>query len=445
MEGALWPSSPVKERIRLGDGTVLDAKTLEKVDPGFPEGWGWPRVREVDSTKKYYFVKENNWYLWDTESNTITKSFTRKMPDTKGSRYVTELSSGKFVGIRLPDWVLIDPQKETVERYPIHPDAAGPDLLEKFTLDNKNRLWVTGGAGNFFGCLDFNQKKMFNFGPIRNTSVETYGLTFYKDKLWFAVYSTAELIVYDPKKPYNEWGNINPKVLGNVKPFCRPVGKSVVGPDGAIWTGFSDAYGKVGHCLARLDPETLKIERFENMVPQQSMSYGSLSADDKYIYYSTDHRGDGGARSPRGYYHSLVIWDPFARKTVYVESYENSVDMGLTQSCDDILYYRKHDVLVGFSLKKMKAIFETRPPNLRPGRSCTDLLIGKDGGLYMFWVSSDDRYKSDLYSFDPATHTYELIAKELKKFRETQSSLMDPEGHIYFMDGSRLMRLTVKK
>jgi len=100
---------------------------------------------------------------------------------------------------------------------------------------------------------------------------------------------------------------------------------------------------------------------------------------------------------------------------------------------------------VGFSLKKMKAIFETRPPNLRPGRSCTDLLIGKDGGLYMFWVSSDDRYKSDLYSFDPATHTYELIAKELKKFRETQSSLMDPEGHIYFMDGSRLMRLTVKK
>jgi len=453
MEGVWWPSNAVNDRLRLRQGEekfiVLDTEILQEADPGFPEpvdkeGWGWPVTQEVNGTKKYYFVKGSDWYLWNTETNTVSKSFT--MPEHKGSQHITELSLGKFVGVRVPEWILLDPQKGKIKRYRIRQDVAGSDTLEMFTLDDKNRLWLVGASATFLSRVDLEKKEVVNIGPLQNTPVQPFGMVFHKGKLWLAVYSTAELMVYDPEAPYDEWNNVNPHILGNAKPFCRPSGNSVVGPDGGIWTGFGAAYGKVGHCLSRVDPETLEIALFENMVPQQGMNHGCLSTDKQYIYYSTNHTGDGGAHADSG--HSVVVWDPFAKKVVHVGTYSIETALGFTQPVNEMLYYRKDDRIVRFSLREMKPVLESRPSELAVGNWCNDMVMGKGGRIYTFWVTASNKdmiATTELYLYTPDKDSYELIASELPKFVLSRGCLVEQTGRLYFLAGTDLMCLTVRK
>ena len=222
-----------------------------------------------------------------------------------------QLSNGRLAGVKGQEYYVLEKQRalkaEDLKRIPVD---ATPTEIFYLIPDKKGVIW--GACG--FGLTIFNynpkSKKYWNSATVSNSGGEVYGMVFHEGKLFTTAYSGGEHSVYDPAAPWNAFDNINPKMFASVKPrLIRPVGRTVMGPDGGIWTGWSAAYGVYGGGLSRVQPETLKMEYWYDPVPNQQVA--GLTADDKYLYFTTN----GGA-SGLGYNHDInchfAVWKPGA-------------------------------------------------------------------------------------------------------------------------------------
>jgi hypothetical protein len=123
----------------------------------------------------------------------------------------------------------------------------------------------------------------WNSRPIANAGGEPYGIVPYKGKIYFTCYVGGDHVVYDPKQPWNQYEDVNPKNMGSVAPrLIRPESGSVMGPDNRIWTGWCAPYGVYGGGISRWDPETGALDDWTGLVPEQSIGY--IAAGKKHIY-----------------------------------------------------------------------------------------------------------------------------------------------------------------
>src|SRR5699024_7313556 len=114
--------------------------------------------------------------------------------------------------------------------------------------------------------------------------------------------------VYDPSRPWNAFDNINPNMFASVNPkLIRPQGRSIKGPDGGIWTGWSAAYGVYGGGLSRVEPKTLKMDYWYDPIPNQAVA--GLTADHKFLYFTTNGSASGLPYNKDVNCH-FVTWDP---------------------------------------------------------------------------------------------------------------------------------------
>ncbi|WJH32770.1 hypothetical protein N6H14_21160 [Paenibacillus sp. CC-CFT747] len=143
-------------------------------------------------------------------------------------------------------------------------------------------------------------------------------------RLFLSAYVGGDHIVYDPKLPWDQLYNNNPKTLRPVRPaFIRPEGRSVIGPDGAFWTGWSAKYGTYGGALSRVNTDTLEVEHWADPVPEQQVC--GLTSDDRYLYFTTN----GGA-SGLGYKNEpchFGVWSP-DKGLVHLHTFEPDVVTG---------------------------------------------------------------------------------------------------------------------
>ena len=242
------------------------------------------------------------------------------MEDTDGAlkkqlgssqRNPNELSDGRIAGVKGQEYYVLEKQRalnaQDLKRIPVD---ATPTEIFYLTSDKKGIIWGACGFGLTIFNYDLKNKKYWNSPTLSNSGGEVYGMVFHGEKLFTTAYSGGEHSVYDPSQPWNAFDNINPKMFASVKPrLIRPVGRTVMGPDGGIWTGWSAAYGVYGGGLSRVQPETLKMEYWYDPVPNQQVA--GLTADDKYLYFTTN----GGA-SGLGYNNDInchfAVWKPGA-------------------------------------------------------------------------------------------------------------------------------------
>lgn len=222
---------------------------------------------------------------------------------------LTPLSGGRLAGVRGQEYYILEKQRELkAEDLKKIPVDAPPTAIFNLVSDKQELIW--GACGFGLTIFNFNPKtgKYWNSPTISNSGGEVYGMVFYKEKLFTSAYSGGDHAVYDPSKHWNAFDNINPKTFATVKPkLIRPEGRSVIGPDGGIWTGWSAAYAVYGGGLSRVQPDTLTMQSWYDPVPNQQIA--GLTADDKYLYFTTNGGASGLSYNGEVTCH-FSVWKP---------------------------------------------------------------------------------------------------------------------------------------
>lgn len=228
---------------------------------------------------------------------------------------VIKLKDNRLAGFRGQDYFITEapaakeehdiPRSVDLKKIPV--DAPETEI---FTLvpDNHGMLWGASGFGQTIFRYDPATGESVNFSSVCNHGGEVYGMVFVGERLFMTSYIGGDHTVYDPSQPWDQLNNVNPKMLRAVGPqLVRPEGRSVWGPDGGIWTGWSANYGVYGGGLSRIDPETLEVDSWYDPIPE--MAVAGVSADDEYIYFTT-HGGTSGLETRKDISCHLGIWKP---------------------------------------------------------------------------------------------------------------------------------------
>jgi streptogramin lyase len=158
--------------------------------------------------------------------------------------------------------------------------------------DAQSRLWGSSAFGQTIFRFDPASGEVWNSQTVCDAGGEVYGMAFVRGRLFMAAYAGGDHIVYDPAQPWNQIDNINPRALEPARPaLIRPSGRSVIGPDGAFWTGWMAAYGVYGGGLSRVDPITGAVQCWRDPIPGQSIT--GLTADECCLYFITSGQANG--------------------------------------------------------------------------------------------------------------------------------------------------------
>lgn len=218
-------------------------------------------------------------------------------------------SDGLIAGVKGQEYFLLKPQDSEPSFHAI-PVEAPPTQILTMAADLRGAIWGSSNFGQTIFRYDLATKKEWNSLTVCDRGGEVYGIQIIGGRVFMAAYAGGDHIVYDPEQPWDQAANRNPKTLEQVAPaLVRPHGKSTIGPDGAFWTGWSAKYGVYGGGLSRVDPDTLAVTSWYDPIPEQEIA--SITADDQYLYFTTDGLANGLAEKKDEF--CFAVWDPVGK------------------------------------------------------------------------------------------------------------------------------------
>lgn len=226
-----------------------------------------------------------------------------------GAAAVRRLADGRGVGVRGQQIVYLARAGGGPRLVPIPTDPPATHILT-ITSDPEGRIWGSSGLGQTIFRYAPADGTYWNSPAVCNGGGEVYGMRFARGRLFLSAYGGGDHVVYDPAAPWDQLTNTNPRTLESVAPrMCRPEGRSVIGPDGAFWTGWMARYGAYGGGLSRIDVGTGALSWWNDPVPGQAV--GWLEADGRLLYFTTCRHANG--LPPHGDPLHFVVWDPAGR------------------------------------------------------------------------------------------------------------------------------------
>lgn len=222
-----------------------------------------------------------------------------------GSRHVIPLASGRHFVVRGQEYFIT---AEGVDAPPLHPipTPKPPTRIHTLTAAPDGTIWGACGFGQTIFSCDPASGDSWNSGVVCDQGGEVYGMAFAGDRLFLSAYSGGDHVVYDPAQPWDQVSNQNPKTLVSVGPdLIRPETRSVIGPDGHFWTGWMARYGVYGGGLSRVNVHTGDVTVWSDPIPGQSLI--GLSADDRYLYFTTGGKANGLPDKVDAFH--FVVWD----------------------------------------------------------------------------------------------------------------------------------------
>ena len=167
-------------------------------------------------------------------------------------------------------------------RIPGEPPATG---LHALAADENGLLYGACNFGMTIFSYDPKTGTYWNSSSVDPTSGgEVYGMAIKDGKVYMSAYSGGRHIVYDPEKPWNSREGVNPYLLDSASPeYIRPYGRTVIGPNGDIWSGWYAKYGAYGGALSKIETQTGKV----TVYPVGENGVASVTADEDAVYYIT--------------------------------------------------------------------------------------------------------------------------------------------------------------
>lgn len=262
--------------------------------------------------------------------------------------YIT-LADGSKAGVKGQNYFIQSPgDGEPLTFRPI-PVLAPPTRIHTLISDEGGVLWGSSGFGQTIFRYDPHDGSFWNSGAVCNAGGEVYGMAFVRDELYMTAYAGGDHIVYRPSEPWDQYGNVNPRTLRSVAPaLIRPHGKTVVGPDGGIWTGWMAKYGVYGGGLSRIDAVTKEVTSWYDPIPEQEI--GGLTADAERLYFTTGTGGNGlKARDEPVYF---AAWEPDGRIS-FRHRFDAGERTGVLLAAGSYVWVRVNDEIAVFDPRTM--------------------------------------------------------------------------------------------
>jgi hypothetical protein len=290
--------------------------------PPAPEDAKWTYIVPSSSAERKVLRASNGTYY-------LLENGKEPLPvwnlNLRGGSLVGVDEKNRVLGFRGQDYFVAEPMAQEIKPIQV---AENPPPVGIHFLRADPEGGVTGGPN--FG------QTLFRFDPARdllqNTPQvvdgggEVYDGRWVDGKFYFIAYGGGDIAVWDPKQPWDQWNNKNPKHLYTYKGDkdgnqIRPIGGLVVGPQGRLYSGWSAKYGKKGGGLGEWDIATNTARSWTNDIIEPEVSIGSIAADDKYVYGVTSNHFSG-IKPPSK---PLTFWafDPIAEKVVFKQKLEN--------------------------------------------------------------------------------------------------------------------------
>ncbi len=288
-----------------------------------PEGAKWTYIVPSSSAERKVVRASNGTYYLLVEGKDPLPVWNL---DLRGGTLVGVDEKNRVIGFRGQDYFVAEPMAKEIKPVLVaeNPPPSGIHFLR---ADPEGG--VTGGPNFGQTLFRYNAARDFlqNTPQVVDGGGEVYDGRWVDGKFYFIAYGGGDLAVWDPKQPWDQWNNVNPKLLYTYKTakdgeLIRPIGGLVVGPKGRLYGGWSAKYNKQGGGLTEWDIATNTARSWTNDIVEPEMAIGSIAADDKYIYGVTSN-SFSGIKPPAK---PLTFWvfDPVAEKVVYKETLKNA-------------------------------------------------------------------------------------------------------------------------
>lgn len=279
-------SEPFLRAYDLATGQFQDFGVAGAVFKEVNEQW---ICLEKDEELLYYDAQTLQ-SLSSEQSHSFTLPPTYQHPQRSDLRAIA-LGDGRWAGIRGQDYFIARSNETNIqlERIPV---LAPATHIHTLVVDEQGMIWGATTFGQTIFKYDPEHGEYWNSGIVCNNGGEVYGMQFIGSRLFMSAYAGGDHIVYDTNKPWDQLNNMNPQTLRSVSPeLIRPTGRTVLGPDGAVWTGWSAKYGTYGGGISRIDPDTLEVTSWYDPIPTQQVA--GLDADGQSLYFTTNGGASG--------------------------------------------------------------------------------------------------------------------------------------------------------
>jgi len=305
----------------LAGAQVLDGKSLQPVSPPFPapEAGSWAVDVHLTDNETLFLRQGNAIYRYRPSA---TKPEKIAEVDLRGGAIYAATPRGELLGVRGQDYFVIQPGDSTVNLKPI-PVEPAPRPTFFLRLDEKNRLWGGPSFGQTLFWMDAQTGKTVNTGTVCNSGGEVYDVTFHDGKVYAVAYAGGDIIRYDPEAAWDQWNNVNPRVIASVgeRGYIRPTAGVVLSPDGMVCSGWMAKYGVYGGAIALTDPATGKTDLIENPLGEQAVE--GLAVDAKFLYVGTS-LGANGLPNKVGEWARFGIIDRSTKEVVLRHEFEGA-------------------------------------------------------------------------------------------------------------------------
>lgn len=405
-----------------GDVSIaLDTKTLQQVGKltiGVPQ----PMIKARNSNVIYYSAG-GKVYAWDadqpaTEPRQVAEvgadimAFAWGEGDQAASTLYGFNRHGKIYRI---DLAAAKPTVKSVS-YKVEP---APTLFISIAPGPDGRVWVGGYLSGGASVYDPKTKKTQQFGNIgQPEEITTLG-----EKIFFACYPGAKLMVFDPTKPWDAKKQ-NPRVYADLQPDgqSRPRAVLAVPELNKVYAGTVAEYGHLGGALNVYDVTSDKSETFKSPVADQSVV--SLLYHKGLVIGGTSTMGGLGQKPAEGD-GKLFLWDPATNKKVFEVAPVPGRSMvgALFLGPDGLVWGHCRGTLFKFDVEKREVVFRKElvadHPNT-PGYRDGYFVLHPNGMLYASILKK-------LYRIDPKTFEMTTIVDH-----DVQEVALGPEDTLYF-------------
>lgn len=311
---------------------------------------------------------------------------------------------------------------------------------------------VESGGGKIWGgtfipltlfCHDPATGKAVFYDNPTETSGEIYNSVWSNGKLFMASYTRAALTRFDPSKPFKMDRGIsaNPAHLGFMKedglPLQRPHGKALA-PDGTVFFAARGDYGCNDSGISRIDPRAEEVTRW--IYPNTTFGALCCLPGRKLLLVGENRRDERGIRftfiSPEN--------GEIAFSGVMIED-EGHITSWLPDDRDvDLVHgmYPHRGMMFTYSVAQKKIVRELREIGEHgiKGNICYNMLLfGPDGRILGLTNKQVFAVARDMSAVEPIADYQDHADGNFYRFGMTRG----PDGHIYFPNGTHLMRLRI--
>jgi len=348
--------------------------------------------------------------------------------------YIKNWNENRITCFRGQDYYIADRNCKRPKLIKIPGPAPITSILE-IVSDSEGKVWGSTGFGQTVFCYNPDNNTYSNTPDVCTHTGEVFGMRFIDGKLFMSAYAGADHIVYDPEKPWNQYDNVNPRTLESGRPYLsRPTGKSIVGPDGAFWTGWMARYGAYGGGISRVDPKTYEVKIWKDPIREQSIAFCGLVGNKEHIYFSSSVSSNGlPNREEETCY--LVIWD-CEKGIIDKIPYEKGLNPGRMCLAGNYIITAFQNKLSVFDIYKGRFVREAVINGI-----CSCIIEFRSEYALVFCGR-------DILLLNPSTGSLQHFADSPGDSSSSYQAYnigacFTPDGRLYFAEGSHLYRLEI--